>query len=306
MDVPAHPNSARPSIFINSILPKMTASAEKLEAEVTSLQRSIEEVDDRLKQELKDLRPMIDARDEKTEAKNSELEELVKALQERVKKLESLTVEGGAASNKGKWALSCPKDMQPTCGGGKEEGWKKWREEVLDYCDAVHPGLRSALEWSVKSRTEITEEKLEGNPLASLTEKKWKMRTEVYTLIKRKTEAPSEARKIVETVPQENGYEAFRMLGLGYEPQTGLKRLIEMSEINLLQNKRCKTAAETALVLLEIERRKMRILKIGGDAPPSDTLVTVLWVAMDPNTKAYVAGKIDLDSMEYVESVRRS
>ena len=127
------------------------------------------------------------------------------------------------------------------------------------------------------------------------------MRTEVYTLIKRKTEAPSEARKIVETVPQENGYEAFRMLGLRYEPQTGLKRLIELSEINLLQNKRCKTAAETALVLLEIERRKMRILEIGGDAPPSDALVTVLWAAMDPNTTAYVAGKIDLDSMEYVE-----
>ena len=45
----------------------------------------------------------------------------------------------------------------------------------------------------------------------------------------------------------------------------------------------------------------MRILEIGGDAPPSDTLVTVLWASMDPNTKAYVAGKIDLDSMEYVE-----
>ena len=45
----------------------------------------------------------------------------------------------------------------------------------------------------------------------------------------------------------------------------------------------------------------MRILEIGGDAPPSDTLVTVLWASMDPNTKAYVAGNIDLDTMEYVE-----
>ena len=72
----------------------MTASAEKLEAAVTSLQRNIDEVDDRLKKELKDLRPMIDACDEKTEAKNTELEELVKTLQERVKKLEGLTAAG--------------------------------------------------------------------------------------------------------------------------------------------------------------------------------------------------------------------
>ena len=38
-----------------------------------------------------------------------------------------------------------------------------------------------------------------------------------------------------------------------------------MSEIKQLHNKRCNAAAETALVLLEIERRKMRILEIGGD-----------------------------------------
>ena len=138
----------------------------------------------------------------------------------------------------------------------------------------------------------ITEEKVKGNPLASLAEEQWKMRTEVYTLIKRKTEVASEARKIVETVPHENGYEAFRILGLRYEPQTGLKRLIEMSEINQLQNKRCQTAVETALVVLEIERRMMRILEIGGHSPPCDTLATVLWAAMDPNIKVYVAGKL--------------
>ena len=116
--------------------------------------------------------------------------------------------------------LSVPKDMVPQVFNGKDDGWARWREEITDYCEAVHPGLRSALEWAVKSRTEITEEKLKGNPLASLAEEQWKMRTEVYTLIKRKTEVSSEARKIVETVPQENGYEAFRILGLRYEPQT--------------------------------------------------------------------------------------
>ena len=85
------------------------------------------------------------------------------------------------------------------------------------------------MECAVKSRTEVTEDKLKGNPLASLAEEQWKIRAEVYTLSKRKTEVASEARNIVETVPQENGYEAFRMLGLRYEPHTGLKRLIEMS-----------------------------------------------------------------------------
>ena len=68
----------------------MAASAEKLEAEVSNLQRDIQEVDDRIMRELKDLRPRIDACDEKTETRSSEIEVLVKDLQERMQKLEAL------------------------------------------------------------------------------------------------------------------------------------------------------------------------------------------------------------------------
>ena len=75
------------------------------------------------------------------------------------------------------------------------------------------------------------------------TDEDWAMRFELFKLLKRKTEVTSEARKIVECVGDSNGYEVWRLLGVRYEPQVGMKRLKELGELTMLQNKRCKTTA---------------------------------------------------------------
>ena len=83
---------------------------------------------------------MIDACDEKTDTKSSELEILVRHLQERMKKVEGLPTTAGATGHKGKWSLSCPKDMQPTCWNGKEEGWKSGEKKfwtIVKQCTQV-------------------------------------------------------------------------------------------------------------------------------------------------------------------------
>ena len=93
----------------------------------------------------------------------------------------------------------------------------------MDYADAVHPGIKNQLEYSLKPREEVTQFVLEGNPLGS-SEDMWNLRDELYKVLKRKTEATSEARKIVECVEHINGYEAWRLLGVRYEAQGGLRR----------------------------------------------------------------------------------
>ena len=75
----------------------------------------------------------------------------------------------------------------------------------------------------------------------------------------------------------------------------------EIAELNALQNKRCKNAAETSLILLEVDRRKRLIEEIGGQVPSNDTLVNVLWVSMDPGTKSHVSGKLDAAEVQYPE-----
>ena len=90
----------------------MAASAGKLDAEVRLLQDNIQCADDRITGEL--------------DAKSVAAELQIKDLQESLQKLEAQWPTAGMQDRKGKWSLSCPKDMQPTCRNGKK-GWKKRR-----------------------------------------------------------------------------------------------------------------------------------------------------------------------------------
>ena len=200
------------------------------------------------------------------DATKTEVEEL---------KCRALEVEKKSSDKRTKWELSRPNDMEPDIFSGEEEAWSKFKEDLMDYADAVHPGIKLQLDWTLKQKDEITESVINRNPLSTLAED-WPLRFDLHKLLKRKTESTSEARKIVECVSDANGYEVWRLLGVRYEPQVGMKRLKELGELTMLQNKRCKSTAETAMIVLEIDRRKRIIAMIGGKPPDEDVCISIL------------------------------
>ena len=145
--------------------------------------------------------------------------------------------------------------MEPDIFGGKEELWPKFREDLMDFADAVHPGITVQLEWTLRQREEITPPVMGADPIGS-TADDWELRYELHKLLKRKTEANTDVGKIVECVEHSNGYEVWRRLGIRYEPQAGMKRLTELGELMGLRDKRCKNTNETALIVVELDRRK--------------------------------------------------
>ena len=68
-----------------------------------------------------------------------------------------------------------------------------------------------------------------------------------------------------------------------------------------LRDKRCKNTNETAMMVLELDRRKRIIAMTGGKPPDEDVTINILWMSMDPSTKAHVIGKIDMDAVGFVE-----
>ena len=90
--------------------------------------------------------------------------------------------------------MSRPKDLEPIAFGTKEERKPKFREKLMDFAEAVHPGLRVQLDYTLRCKEEITSFSMKGNPLGS-TEEDWELRDAVYKVLKRKTEANSDARK---------------------------------------------------------------------------------------------------------------
>ena len=103
---------------------------------------------------------------------------------------------GGEGRGKKGWSLSVPKDMVPSTFNGKDKGWLKGKEEITEYCEAGHPGLKNALDHALKRKEEITEAAMRNSPLGH-TSKDWSGRHDIYVLLKRKTEATSDAKKMV-------------------------------------------------------------------------------------------------------------
>ena len=60
-------------------------------------------------------------------------------------------------------------------------------------------------------------------------------------------------------------------------------------------------ARGTALIVLEIDWRKMKISEIGWQAPADDALANGQWASMGPNTTSHVSGKVRLEAVAYQE-----
>ena len=76
-------------------------------------------------------------------------------------------------------ALAAQRHIEPDVFGCKEEAWFKFKEDLMDYSDAVHPGIKLQLEWTLKQKEEITQEVIGRNPLSSPAED-WPLRFDLF------------------------------------------------------------------------------------------------------------------------------
>ena len=66
--------------------------------------------------------------------------------------------------------MSRPKDMELLSFGAKEELWPKFREQLKDYAEACHPGIKYQLEYALMQKVGITHQVLQGSPLGCADE----------------------------------------------------------------------------------------------------------------------------------------
>ena len=152
-----------------------------------------------------------------------------------------------ATRAKEKLQLTRPKDMDSAVFSGKDGEWMKWKEEMEDYVDAVQMGLKDVLGRAASVKSPLLE-----RTQIDLVQEEWDLHTKLFVLLKRMTSG--EARSLVMCVEKQNGFEAWRLLVGGFEPQAGIRRMKEIAELMTLQNKRCKNFTETSMVLLELDR----------------------------------------------------
>ena len=113
----------------------------------------------------------------------------------------------------------------------KMDGWRSWTADVEDYTEETMPGIRADLDMAKNQEKEVAE--VDMDPEA------WSCREMIWRFLKKCTSG--EARKVVCSAPNRNGWEAWRKLHLQYEPQLVMREAVVMAAFTNMVAKRAKT-----------------------------------------------------------------
>jgi len=159
----------------------------------------------------------------------------VGAVATRVTKIEESLAEQrsrGGGATQGQRSLLHHKHMTVAV-LDKLDQWRSWTADVEDYTEETMPGIRTDLDTAKSQDEEVAE--VDMDPEA------WKCREMVWRFLKRYTSG--EAKKVVCSAPNRNGWEAWRKLHLQYEPQLVMREAVVMAAFTNMVAKRAKTPA---------------------------------------------------------------
>jgi len=159
----------------------------------------------------------------------------------------------------------------------KMDQWRSWTADVEDYTEETMPGIRVDLDRAKNLDEEVGE--VDTDPEA------WAIREMLWRFLKRYT--AGEAKKVVCSAPNRNGWEAWRKLHLQYEPALVMREAVVMASFTNMVAKRAKTPSESKALLTELDERAKRVEEVTGE--PID----------NRHRMSVIMGVIDSESMKH-------
>ena len=170
--------------------------------------------------------------------------------------------------------------------------WRKWKEEVTKYFDESREGIKGILDEIGNMQQPITVEVLraagERNPHKVADLEKWK---HLYRALEKLTDG--EAAKVVSTVTDENGFEAWRQLHLRFEPQLQAQKNTVLLELHNMTA--AATIEETKNKMVELKVRIAKAENILGMNVQDMQKKTALLQILDLVTKQHTATLVDAE-----------
>jgi len=174
----------------------------------------------------------------------------------------------------------------------KMDGWRSWTADVEDYTEETMPGIRADLDAAKNQEEEVAE--VDMDPEA------WSCREMIWRFLKKYTSG--EARKVVCSAPNRNGWEAWRKLHLQYEPQLVMREAVVMAAFTNMVAKRAKTPSESKTLLLELDERARRVEEVTGEAIENRHRMSVVMGVIDAesmkHTSAHQGAKMRADVLQ--------
>ena len=178
-------------------------------------------------------------------------------------------------------SLLYAKDMKPNV-LNKDEEWRRWKSDVEDYTEEAFAGMKDMLEKVKDAEAEVNEEWFTG------TKEEWWSKGEMlWRFLKKYT--GTEARRVVQGVSEDNGWEAWRKLHQQFEPGTVTREAMVLARYTNMVNRKAKTPKETKALLIELNERAKRVEEVTGKPVEDRHAMSVISGILDPETSKHTA-----------------
>ena len=182
----------------------------------------------------------------------------------------------GEDGGKGGRSLIHPKMLNPAV-LSQSDHWRKWKGDVEEYCEHIHRGMKDIMDQATKADGEIEEQWFHN------TEDCWWDRSEVlWSFLRRFIDG--EARRVVLSVSNCNGWNAWRKLHQNFEPSLAARVGQVMASFTGMVNRKAKNQAETRSMMLEVDERARRVEEMTGTAPEERHTMSVIAGFLDNET----------------------
>ncbi len=180
----------------------------------------------------------------------------------------------------------------------KAEDWRRWRAKLLSYVDVITPGMKRLLEEiqnldndPQKPDRKIPDDEKEWDEWVKAQEAEygqpWIVGDEkkVYRMLQELT--VGEALKVVESIPHENGYRAWKELDLYFEPMLAGRQGQALLELQDVARHRAKDPTETRRLVTELVSKIKVAEEITGEKVSDLQSRTLLLGILDQTTRQH-------------------
>lgn len=243
-------------------------------------------------------------RDSKHEKVAADLQELYNGLQMKFQEVDQKMQQRGSGGGEGKkrHTFLPEKMMVPNKYSDNIEEWRKWKDDVSKYFDEGQEGIKAIMDEVAKSTIVVDVHELrrvaQTHPHTVQDLEKWK---HLYRAIEKLVEG--EAAKVVSTVPEENGFEAWRQLHLRFEPELEAQKNTVLLELHNIAP--AGSIDETKTKMVELRVRIAKAENILGEILQPIQKKTAMLQILDPVTRQFVAAQGALNFVELYTGVMK-
>ena len=176
--------------------------------------------------------------------------------------------------------------LMPSKYADQQERWATWAEDAKIYLDVCIPGLKEVLKAVENQDQAVTIQWVEDKAGPQLAGKA----KEVLNGLRMMTEEGSTARRTVASVPEDNGYEAWRRLSIKFGLPLQVRQSLAQSELMSMAGRQARTPEETKELIAELERRVHNAVETMNVSPTVFEITTtgILEAGMDVETKKHI------------------